>query len=295
MFLGLVVGCYAPAPAEELPCGEGDTCPAGQRCDVDGRCRSVTLDAGADAEIDAPVTDLDGDGVLNESDNCPMIGNAAQRDHDSDAVGDACDNCPHAANPMQETALDGDLVGDACDPDNTRTDTFVYFEGFYDAAPSGWVLPNGFSVQNGKLVGVIGAMGVLAYRDVAVPPDVTVIAQGAMTAQTGLARNIGPGARATGGVDYYKCDTLDNRVEVVEQIGNNGNVLASQPLDNPNLQDVTYTFDVTSAMLRCSARMNNVTTTTMATDNAGVQMGDRTGLRVRNCTGTFDYIVVFSH
>jgi hypothetical protein len=296
VLLGLV-GCYAPAPAEDLPCGAGRRCPSGQTCDVDEHCRSVALDAGADSEIDAPSTptDLDGDTIPNAADNCPMTGNTDQRDHDTDGAGDVCDNCPHLANPMQEAAMDTDLVGDACDPDNARADTFVYFEGFYDAAPPGWVLPNGFSVQSGKLVGIVGANGLLAYKDMAVPPDVTVIAHGAMTVQTGLSRNIGPGARATGGVDYYKCDTLDNRVEVVEQIGNNGNVLASQPLGNPDLRDITYTFDLTGAVLRCSVLTNNVTTTTMATDAQGLQMGDRTGLRVRNCTGTFDYIVVYSH
>jgi len=304
VLLGVVVGCYAPTPAQDLPCGEGRTCPAGQTCDVDDRCRSSLLDAGddaadssIDAAPDAPVTptDLDGDTIPNAADNCPLIGNADQRDHDADLVGDVCDNCPHVANPMQQATLDTDLVGDACDPDNLRTDTFVYFEGFSDAAPPGWVLPAGFTVSNGKLVGVVGAIGALAYKDAAVPADVTVISHGAMTAQTGFARNIGPAARATGGVDYYKCDTLDAQVEVVEQIGSMGNVLDQSPLMNPDLRDITYTFDVTGALLVCSVRTNNMTATASATDNTGIQTGTRTGLRVRNCTGSFDYIVVYSH
>jgi hypothetical protein len=295
--LASLAGCYAPAPAEELPCGTGGRCPTGQTCDSDGRCRSVSLDAGIDAAPDAPgtPTDLDGDTIPNLADNCPMIGNTDQRDHDADRIGDVCDNCPHVANPMQQATADGDLVGDACDPDDMRTDTFVYFEGFYDAAPPGWVLPSGFTVSSGKLIGVVGAMGLLAYKDQAVPADVTVIAHGAMTAQTGFARNIGPAARATGGTDYYKCDTLDTDVEVVEQIGSMGNVLDQAPLMNPDLSDITYTFDVTGAMLECSARTNAMTATAAATDAMGVQMGNRTGLRVRNCTGAFDYIVVYSH
>ena len=32
-----------------------------------------------------------------------------------------------------------------------------------------------------------------------------------------------------------------------------------------------------------------------ATDALGTQTGDRTGVRVRNSTGTFDYVVVYSH
>jgi len=37
-------------------------------------------------------TDTDGDGVLDETDNCPLISNADQADTDSDAAGDACDD-----------------------------------------------------------------------------------------------------------------------------------------------------------------------------------------------------------
>jgi hypothetical protein len=39
------------------------------------------------------VTDTDGDGVLDNIDNCPQILNADQSDTDGDTIGDACDNC----------------------------------------------------------------------------------------------------------------------------------------------------------------------------------------------------------
>jgi hypothetical protein len=58
--------------------------------------------------------DTDGDGVCNDTDNCPLIANADQADSDGDGVGDACDNCPLVANPNQADS-DGDGVGDACD------------------------------------------------------------------------------------------------------------------------------------------------------------------------------------
>ncbi len=63
-----------------------------------------------------PQPDFDGDGVLNASDNCPMIANANQADADQDGVGDVCDNCPSVANHNQGD-VDGDGLGDVCDPD----------------------------------------------------------------------------------------------------------------------------------------------------------------------------------
>lgn len=73
--------------------------------------------------------DVDGDGVLNDRDNCPVRRNAAQLDGDGDGYGDFCDldpegdgfvdaldNCPRHPNPDQRDA-DGDGVGDVCDGD----------------------------------------------------------------------------------------------------------------------------------------------------------------------------------
>lgn len=85
--------------------------------------------------------DRDGDGVLDEEDNCPTVFNPDQWDYDGDGIGDACDpdpytpndpidtdgdgiydyedNCPTVANPGQED-IDGDGIGDACDPVDDR-------------------------------------------------------------------------------------------------------------------------------------------------------------------------------
>jgi len=71
--------------------------------------------------------DSDGDGVEDDTDNCPSIANASQEDMDNDGTGDACDedvdgdginnaddNCPAITNPNQSDS-DGDGIGDSCD------------------------------------------------------------------------------------------------------------------------------------------------------------------------------------
>jgi len=60
--------------------------------------------------------DSDGDGFGDACDNCPYTYNPEQRDKDEDGVGDLCDNCPYSFNPDQSDS-DGDGIGDACDYD----------------------------------------------------------------------------------------------------------------------------------------------------------------------------------
>jgi len=58
--------------------------------------------------------DIDGDGVPDVTDNCPLIYNPDQEDVDNDGIGDACDNCPYEYNPDQSDS-DGDGFGYDCD------------------------------------------------------------------------------------------------------------------------------------------------------------------------------------
>ncbi len=58
--------------------------------------------------------DSDGDGVVNDIDNCPFAANPDQENNDSDDLGDVCDNCPENDNPGQED-IDSDHSGDVCD------------------------------------------------------------------------------------------------------------------------------------------------------------------------------------
>ncbi|MEM7143278.1 MAG: thrombospondin type 3 repeat-containing protein [Actinomycetota bacterium] len=76
--------------------------------------------------------DSDGDGVIDDNDNCPNDSNPPQADEDGDGIGNACDdlnsadgddvddstdNCPDVANNDQADN-DGDGAGDACDDDD---------------------------------------------------------------------------------------------------------------------------------------------------------------------------------
>jgi len=80
-----------------------------------------------------PSGDCDGDGVPDETDNCPGVSNADQADGDGDGVGDVCDNCPTVANTDQADR-DGDGIGDACQDSDG--------DGVYDASDNCPSIPN---------------------------------------------------------------------------------------------------------------------------------------------------------
>jgi hypothetical protein len=71
-----------------------------------------------------PVTDIDGDGIPNSTDNCPSVANADQINSDGDSAGDACDSCPNDPNKadpgicgcgVPDTDTDSDGVRDCVD------------------------------------------------------------------------------------------------------------------------------------------------------------------------------------
>jgi hypothetical protein len=76
--------------------------------------------------VQPTITDSDGDGTADASDNCPTVPNPDQRDADGDGVGDACDPtpngtpCPPAGTVVPHGTTTGDCSGlnqVACDPD----------------------------------------------------------------------------------------------------------------------------------------------------------------------------------
>jgi M6 family metalloprotease-like protein len=93
-------------------------------CDI---AAGISEDCNLDGIPDSCQLDSDGDGLIDDCDNCPHHPNPDQADNDGDGLGDACDpdddndgvddeydNCPLVPNPDQQDS-DGDGVGDACD------------------------------------------------------------------------------------------------------------------------------------------------------------------------------------
>ena len=307
-----LAGCYGPSVQDGLPCGAGRVCPADQTCDVDDRCRT-TPSAGGDASSDGllddgplpidaidgnPNVDTDGDTINDAADNCRTMANLDQRDHDSDLVGDVCDNCPHVANPNQQAIQDSDPVGDACDPNNGRADALVFFEGFY-AMPSGWILPAGeWGVSNGQLVATIAGAATVAYRDIAVPADLTIITRAGLVAGTGLAPNAGVLGRVAGGIDYYRCavvDTGTDRAELARHTTAGFTTLQQLDLPGATFADIGLRLENTGAAMACDTRAGSATLVLPPATDPTPLTGTRVGFRVREATAAFDYLVVYSH
>ncbi|HUW83071.1 MAG TPA: right-handed parallel beta-helix repeat-containing protein [Phycisphaerae bacterium] len=124
--------------ADGSPCidaGDNAAVPPGLTTDLDGnpRISHGTVDMGAYERQDD-----DGDGVIDEADNCPDISNADQQDTDGDEVGDACDACldTAAGDPVDAAGCstdddDGDGVPNDADdcPDTPSCATNIDADG----------------------------------------------------------------------------------------------------------------------------------------------------------------------
>ncbi|MFT6396150.1 MAG: hypothetical protein ACJAYU_000893 [Bradymonadia bacterium] len=159
----LLAGLEAPPTSVTLP--SNDDAPAVIRFDnpTHARVRTLTTDSVVGRIMPTPfgisarkmdADDSDGDGIVNDEDNCPLVYNLSQDDGNDDGLGDACatdydgdgiaddgddsgsttdtictgwgapdeeivpcdDNCREVANPRQRDT-DGDGLGDLCDLD----------------------------------------------------------------------------------------------------------------------------------------------------------------------------------
>lgn len=100
-------------------------------------------------------SDIDGDGIYDDVDNCPITYNPYQEDIDEDGIGDVCDNCLEIVNPAQIDAdLDG--YGYECDCDDNN----------FDINPSSEEICNGLDDNCNGLIDEEGAIDcTLFYYD----------------------------------------------------------------------------------------------------------------------------------
>src|SRR5260221_14244116 len=79
----------------------------------------VGIEIASDAPaLDDPPSDVDGDGIPDDTDNCPMAANPDQANEDGDDRGHACDLCPHMPGTVPATGgdCDADRIGNQCAP-----------------------------------------------------------------------------------------------------------------------------------------------------------------------------------
>lgn len=153
VWIAVLAGCRFDSPLEG---GTPDAAPPGDTAvdpnDRDGDGILNNADNCAD-EQNANQSDVDGDGVGDVCDNCQLVANPpratpgterpVQRDHDGDGRGDPCDLCPHLIGTGTDTDADADGIGDACDPEPAIANPPPYWNGFYDPPGPDWTATAG--------------------------------------------------------------------------------------------------------------------------------------------------------
>jgi len=269
-----------------------------------------------DVMIDAPapIGDRDGDGILDDVDNCPDTPNPGQANEDHDLHGDVCDPCPHLApaDPTDEDDDDHDGIGNQCDP-HVGIDHVVAFLPFNDPheldmfQPRSGILAT-WTISNGQLHATDQALATpqqIVYVKEQIDGDVWVdssvridsLAEGANTrlaAVTGAYDD-------TGSVDMYACGM--RAVDTGEQA-----VVAAWHFITPPTVGSMNTGNDIGTMAVGLAKHEQLLTATRI-DNTGSDLscaaGEKTtlavggwlprgypGLRVLGATATFDYLFV---
>lgn len=209
-----LAGCYSPSFGEGGTCTS--TCPGDLVC-VQNVCRNpgyvVVDDAAVDTQIeidaghDAPPGDADGDGIVDNDDNCASLTNADQHDEDTDTIGDVCDPCPHLSGPAVDG--DGDGVGDACDPQPTLAKQRIAFFDPFTADKPEWQHSSSAVRETDRL----RVMSPTGFTRLNVPTGkLRIVTGGSMTAvstTTPHQLSLGFGFN-TAGDDYYYSEFYDS-------------------------------------------------------------------------------------
>ena len=244
--------------------------------------------------IDASsANDVDGDGIPNTSDNCPMKANANQADEDTDAQGDVCDNCPPF--PSMGADADADGVGDICDPHLLIPgDSIALFEGFRGATlPAGWIAAGNWSVQNGNLIVTTNDT---ALKTVVIPyahtQNQTISAFATITAlENDLGGSVGIVDRFDGN-EGIVCGGGRAGGDLFGLINAANGVFQNSephPFDVGTLYRITMTR--TGKTYGCSTVQTNGTTVDTQADY-DMMAGPNIGFRIRTASVTYPWIMV---
>lgn len=158
---------YGGADDDKLVGGNGNDTMGGDAGadDLNGQGGTDSADGGADTDTcvaetktncELPVTpvgDADGDGIPDNTDNCPAVANPGQADLDGDGMGDDCDadddgdgtpdtTDPCPIDPTDACVGDADLDGVLDAIDNTPN-TYFEVNRFADVTSTGGWTPNG--------------------------------------------------------------------------------------------------------------------------------------------------------
>jgi hypothetical protein len=301
--LGLMLaGCFAPQPASGIPCADpaaAARCPEGlvcitrdgvETCEQDG-----TLPDPIDALPDVPSDDVDGDGVINASDNCIQNANPDQSDEDGDEIGDVCDPCPISGNHGD---TDGDGVPNDCDPSVMHQDQIALFVSFASGLPAGWTAENA-TASNGFAV-LVAPGGGGAYLGLPAPNASFIAVWSDATFDSFVGTHtagLGVMDRREPGTDHAIACQL-----VSAAMGTTPKLRLYDSNAPATLGEADHAFTVgtrsilritreVSGQHRCSA--SSPSTTTLGTSTFMPQ-GGQIGLRVRSGTARFRWILVIT-
>lgn len=265
------------------------------------------VDAG-DVDAGAGPVDSDGDGLLDEVDNCPARDNPEQHDEDLDGVGDPCDNCPGTSNASQsdvgELAL-GELpdgVGDACDPRPASSgDAIVLFDAFAGAT-SVWQTFNGgsWAVVNDRLSQLTSSAGQVAWHQDLMPARLaleTVVRHdaSASSSNAGLVFELKDNMSSSFDLDLWTCAVA----RFPEGDGlflwyvDNGGAGGPSGVSSFSVQaGVGYrlTALVDGNQIRCGRQSPPMEIDVLTTTHPG----RRVGFRANRVPASFDYLVVYA-